>query len=66
MTHLSAQEWGREQARRAPEWSEDRWHRISVILGVDLIDGTVADPRPRRIALESPDATEGLDVRPPR
>ncbi|MDQ1008708.1 hypothetical protein QFZ82_003193 [Streptomyces sp. V4I23] len=38
MNHPSAREWGRAQAAKSPAWSEERWRRISQILGVDLVE----------------------------
>lgn len=36
MATLTAREWGQQQARRSPPWSDERWHRISKLLGVAL------------------------------
>ena len=33
---LSPREWGRRQAAASPVWSEEKWKRIGVILGVEF------------------------------
>lgn len=38
MSHPSAREWGRAQAAKAPIWGDERWHRISRVLGVALVE----------------------------
>jgi hypothetical protein len=34
---ISAREWGRREAEKSPEWSEEKWRRIGAILGVIFI-----------------------------
>jgi hypothetical protein len=34
---VSAREWGREQARNSPPWSEEKWRRVGAIFGVEFI-----------------------------
>ncbi|MEV5136827.1 hypothetical protein AB0K71_13770 [Streptomyces syringium] len=46
MSHLSAREWGRLQASKAPPWGEERWKRVSIILGLELIE-TKEQPKKR-------------------
>jgi hypothetical protein len=41
---VSAREWGREQAAASPRWSQEKWKRVGLILGVEFID----DERPGR------------------
>lgn len=36
MTIPTPAEWGRAQAQNAPEWTEERWARVSSILGVEM------------------------------
>lgn len=35
---ISAREWGREQARNSPVWSEDKWRRIGAIFGIEFAE----------------------------
>ncbi|MCQ4043366.1 hypothetical protein ACFOSC_02085 [Streptantibioticus rubrisoli] len=46
MSDLSAREWGRMQAAKAPAWSEERWQRISKILGLELTETKVRGEPP--------------------
>lgn len=48
-----AREWGRRQAARAPRWSEEKWNRVAVILGVRFTKADQSrdpDVQPRRDA----------------
>ncbi|MFF9506320.1 hypothetical protein ACF1BU_02790 [Streptomyces sp. NPDC014724] len=36
MTDTTAREWGRIQAAKAPAWSEERWQRVSTLLGLEF------------------------------
>ncbi|MCA1605997.1 MAG: hypothetical protein LC775_11110 [Acidobacteria bacterium] len=31
---ISAQEWGRRQAAASPAWSEEKWQRVAILLGI--------------------------------
>jgi hypothetical protein len=35
---VSARDWGRRQAAASPRWSEEKWRRVGLILGVEFID----------------------------
>jgi hypothetical protein len=49
MTSPTAREWGRQQAAKAPKWSEEKWRRVGLILGVVLVvDVSNAPPYPAR------------------
>ncbi|EFC81785.1 hypothetical protein [Parafrankia sp. EUN1f] len=37
MDQVDAREWGRRQAARSPQWSEAKWRRVSLILGVRFL-----------------------------
>ena len=43
-----ARAWGRKKAAERPRWTADKWHRISAILGVEIIgdldEGSMAGP----------------------
>lgn len=34
MEPVSPQEWGRQQAEAAPLWTEEKWQRAAVLLGI--------------------------------
>lgn len=33
-----AREWGRAQAEKSPNWSEEKWRRVNAILGIPQAD----------------------------
>jgi hypothetical protein len=33
--------WGKAQAIESPPWSEDKWRRIAVLVGVEFREGIV-------------------------
>lgn len=47
---VSAREWGREQARNSPTWSEEKWRRIGAIFGVEFTESAEADAEASRDA----------------
>jgi len=48
---VSAREWGRQQARDSPLWSEEKWRRVGAILGVEFLgDQEPAEAEPRDAA----------------
>jgi len=42
---ISAREWGRRQAAASPVWSEEKWKRIGLILGVEFVADEDNAPR---------------------
>lgn len=44
----SPAEWGRAQAKKAPEWTEERWARVARILGVEMAPNRRNEGRARR------------------
>lgn len=56
MDQVDAREWGRRQAARSPQWSEAKWRRVSLILGVRFLpeaDEDTARALPSRIDAEA-------------
>jgi len=40
---ISAREWGRQQAKLSPPWTEEKWQRVGAIFGVDFLAGDLDD-----------------------
>lgn len=55
----SAREWGRRQAAASPVWSDAKWKRIGLILGVDFVD---SEKQARQSEREPVPSTAGRQV----